>query len=460
MTTAVAQFSRAVGLLIAAALLVVAPAARADHPTRYSAQTSPGGTAYYHRFDDITPYASVTFGWQTEEQKNREGLRALLPGLLFSGVFPKMPYEYYERLADVHGSTSLSVGETQTIADVKAPAKQVGAALELLLKALREGEPNVQTVRRMRTNATAAEMQGAVRGDTQVGRTAAIMLLGDHPITRAFDPKRFDAVRQADIATWRTSALDDSPLRIVVSGRISAVDAGRLLDKAFASWPKPQTASRAPKPAVSAQPTSISLPVTGKQAIVQLQAPTKDMTGREGRIAGLAHGVFGAGSSSRLWTVRSDLGATYGASSSLAAISRDQRRVIINAAVDPAQTDASVAALKKAYATWYNDGITDAELKAQRDRMVTGFGSVFRDPSNANRQLLGLLLDDRPAGDLEDYESHLLSLTRDDVNAFIKARFPKPDDFLLVVGVPDGTTFSAACAVKSPAEVRSACAPR
>jgi zinc protease len=436
-------------------------AAAADHPTRYERVTSPGGLAFYHRFDEITPYAAVTFGWPiASETRGREGARAMLGPLLFNGVFPKTPSDYFERLADLHATSSINVSETAFSAEAKAPGKELPAALDLLIRAIKQGTPNERTFRRTKANFVNGEIQSATRAETQVYRAGAVMMLGDHPITRGFDPKRYETTTAADIAAWRKTAFTEGPLEIVVSGRIAKDAAGKMIDTAFAGWPTVEKKNRAKPALVAAKSATIAVATSGKQSVIQLQAPTREITGKDVRTAALAHGVLGSGPSSRLWqAVRGALGATYGASSTLATLGPDQRALSINAAVDPAQTDASIAALRKAYADWYETGITEVELRTQRERMISGFIASYRDPSAANRLILPLLVTGRALDDINDYEQHLASLTLEQVNTFIKERFPKPDELLQVVGTPEGTTVAAVCAVKSWQDVAKTCKP-
>jgi zinc protease len=446
--------------IFAALFAVTALAARADHPMRYKSETSPGGLAFQHRFDPITPYAGVTFGWAiTSDQKGREGLRAMLSSLLISGVYPEQPTEFYERLADLHATASLGLSDTQFVGEAKAPAKELAEALGLVMRALQTGKPNAKTFRRTRNSFINGEKQAEKDPQSQVSRTATVHLLGlAHPFSRGIDPKRYDTVKLTDVEAWRQTAFNEGPLRLVVSGRIQADEAGRMLDRAFAGWPKRKTVEP-PKPAmIAVKPTSVTVATSGKQTIVQLLAPTAKIEPREVLTATVAQGILGAGPASRLFSaVRATLGSTYGASASLATIGPEQRVITLSANVDPAQTDASIAALRRAYADWYDNGITDVELRNQRERMVTSWASAYRDPAGANRQILPLLITNRSLDDINDFDKRLEALTPDIVNAFIKQRFPKPDDLMLVVGAPEGASHPAACTVKSWRDVATSC---
>jgi zinc protease len=383
----------------------------------------------------------------------------MLSSLLVNGVYPEQPTEFFERLADLHASASLGLSDTQFVGEAKAPAKELPAALDLVMRALRTGMPNAKTFRRTRNGFINGEKQADKDPQSQVSRTATVHLLGlDHPFARGIDPKRYDKVALADVAAWRQTAFNEGALQLVVSGRIPADEAGRMLDRAFAGWPKRTTPELPKPPLVAAKPTSVTVATSGKQAIVQLLAPTAKIEPREVLIASVAQSILGAGPASRLFNaVSGTLGSTYGASASLSTISPEQRVITLSANVDPAQTDASIAALRRAYAEWYEKGVTGAELRNQRERMVTSWASAYRDPSGANRLILPLLVTNRSLDDINDYDKRLAALTPDSVNAFIKERFPKPDDLMLVVGAPEGGSHPAACTVKSWRDVATTC---
>jgi predicted Zn-dependent peptidase len=118
----------------------------------------------------------------------------------------------------------------------------------------------------------------------------------------------------------------------------------------------------------------------------------------------------------------------------------------------------SLLALRKTYATWYADGITEAELKVGVTKAVNGTAGALKDPSSASNMALGTIIGDRPISDLHDYDKLMMALTTPDLNDMIRNKFPKPDQLMTVVVTPSAARLieagiTANCVISSLAEI-------
>ena len=446
------------GLAIAAAICAAATSASAQHPTTYANAITPAGIRYLYRFDAETPYAAITFGRVVERAlpDAKEASYGLIPSMIFQSADKAGSNEFAERLADIHAGASISAGLEEFSVQVKAPAAEFATALKLIADAVVNAEPADKPYRRLRLNAEGAQAQSEVRAETIATRAAYTLTLGNHVIVRQFDAKRFAETAPADVSLWRKVAIGRDGLVVAVSGRIAEADAARAIDATIGTWPALAVAARStPEPFVLT-PQTIVVEQPGRQAAILMLGTTRYARGHEAEIAGLALGPLGGGVESRLGeAVRVALGASYGVAAGIRSIDREQRLIAITTSVDTGKVADSIAAMRKAYERWQQQGLTDRELTSQRTRMIGARDGVFADPSSANRLVFSALINDRSLDDVNGFGDRLKALQREDLNTFITAKFPRVEDLLIVVVTPDAKALTADCVIKSAAEAIS-----
>lgn len=427
--------------------------AMAETIPQFTAMKSPAGMPFYHRFDDATPFAAISFGLRDRfaaSSKGKEGFPGLAGSFVMQGADGAGQTEFIERLRDLTASASVSFGAFQTTGIARAPGDKLGDAMSLLIAALKSAQPSDRVLARIRQQAKGGEAQAEARAETVVARAALRVALGDHPATRAMDRTRFDRISREDLSDWRRRVLDKAKLRVVASGRISAEAAGRIIDQAFAGLPDRLAPIEVKWPPAAVASRTIVVEQETPQAAVVILGLTRIVEGPDAATAAVANAILGGGASSRLWqAVRAGLGSSYGAYAGIQIADPTQRLVTMRAAVANDQVKASIEAMRSAYTTWWNAGITASELQATTSRMINEFEGAFNDPSRANGVVLGLLLANRPVADLNAYPARLRALTPDKVNAFIKVTFPAPDQLMTVIATPKAEGLGADCVVRS-----------
>jgi zinc protease len=451
-------------LLPATAFLVAAPApALADGATTYTEVKSPGGIAFLHRFDDTTPYAAVNFGWRDHYgalAKDKAGLPGLVGSMLMRGADSTGENGFVERLNDLAAVASFGGSTYQFRGSVKAPGANLAEAMQLTAAALKTAAPSDKVFRRLLQQSTEGEAAATTRSETIAQRAALQLALGDHPTVWAFSPSRFANATPADAGPWRKATLDRAGLKVVVSGKVSAADAGAMLDAAFADLPEKAASPKAQLPLVAAlKPRTIVIErPTGQSAIV-ITGRADVPNGPPGQLAGVANRSLGGGSDGRIWqAVRAGLGASYGGSSSLQMADPDQRLLQMTATVANEQVAASLLAMRKTYATWVTDGVTEAEFKSSVSNAVNFAAGLFKDPAGANNTALNMLMSDRPITDLHGYTALMQALTVPDINDMIRNKFPKPDQLMTVIVTPSAARLveagiTADCVIRTLEEL-------
>jgi zinc protease len=445
-----------------AAMLFASPV-YADSPNTFVEAKSPGGIAFLHRFDGSTPYAAVNFGWRdtpTASPAAKAGLPALNGSLLMQGADGSAENSLVELLKDLSASASLSGGTYQFRGQVRAPAANLAEAMQLTASALKTAVPSDKVFRRLLQQVTEGEAAALTRSDAIAQRAALQLSLGDHPVVRAFAADRFDGLAPADVTAWRKRSLDRTGLRVVVSGKVTAADAGVLLDKAFGDLPVSVSGPLVQPPALTPlKPRTIVIERETAQSAVLLIGLTDIVNGPPAQIANIANATLGSGSDGRIFqAVRVALGASYGGGSGFQFADPTRRLVQLTATVGNEAVAPAVLAMRRTYATWHSDGITEAELKSAVTRAIGAVAEGFKDPASASGLALNTIMTDRPISDLHDYVALMQALRVPDLNDLIKTQFPKPDQLMTVIVTPSAARLIEAgittdCVIRTLADV-------
>ncbi len=423
----------------------------ADTPARFEAVKTPKGLSFYYRKNASTPFAAINFGMRDVYAlvtPGKEGFNAFGSALVMQGADGAGQTEFLERLKDLTAGASISFGPFSTQGNVRAPTSTIAPAMSLLASALKNAQPGDKLLARLKQRASGGEAQSVTRAETIAERAGLRFALGDHPITRGYDPARFERIGRDDLDAWRKAVLDRSRLRLAASGRITKGEAARIIDDAFADLPAQAPPFSGDWPAVELDGGTIVVEVDTPQSAVLMLGLTTIGAGREVESAIVANGVL-SGSGGRLWQgVRASIGSTYGASSSFTLVGPGKRLVTMRAAVANPQVAATVEAMRGAYAKWRQEGVTAAELKATTTRMVTDFRSTLDEPSRANGLVIAMQLASRSVDEIYSYESRIAGLDRAALNTFIADKFPPPEKLVTVIVTPRADGLGATCTIR------------
>jgi predicted Zn-dependent peptidase len=457
---------RIIGIGFAAlSCALAAGTVRADTPPllRFETVKTPKGLLFHYREAPSTPFAAISFGMRDiwgVTTPGKEGFSSLGASLVMQGADGAGQTEFVERLKDLTATASISFAPYSTQGNVRAPTATLAASMAILASALKSARPSERLLERLKQRASGGDAQAALRAETIAERAAMWFTLGDHSITRGFDPKRFERIDRDDLAAWRQASLDRSRLRLAASGRISRHEAAGIIDNAFGDVPVLAPLKPRDWPEVAIDGGTIVVEHDTPQSTVLLVGVTGIRVGRDVETAQIATAVL-SGSNGRLWQgVRAGLGSTYGASAGLMLVGPGKRLVSLRSAVDNGQVKASVEALKAVYTMWRSEGVTQAELSATTSRMVTGFRDALDDPARANGIVIGMQLASRDISEIYTYEARVGGTDRAALNRFIAEKFPAPETFLTVIVTPRAEGLGATCVVRTAEEAKGCRTPR
>jgi len=221
---------------------------------------------------------------------------------------------------------------------------------------------------------------------------------------------------------------------MVVAGDVADADAQAEVAKAFSGWSGGQDYLRPAKPAAAAAANEITVPLTDKPSVTMILGQASGLRYSDPDNLALRAGtaILGRGFTGRLMgTVRDKEGLTYNIGASMGDDSIVDGVWEISASFAPALLSKGVESTRREVAKWWKDGVSEQELTARKQGVI---GSYFVGLSTTLGLAETILVNTQRGFDpawLDDYPKAVRALTRDQVNAAIKAHI-NPNALVLV----------------------------
>jgi zinc protease len=385
------------------------------------------------------PLVSMTIATRlgaTEDPKDKEGLLRLACRLVRRTGAGLTTEVLDERIDSLGASLSVDVGHSTATFNGTVISRSLDGFADLLVGVL--GQPSLaETELAKLQRETVAELVDARDHDRELGqRWFRQKLFDGHPFGRPVGgtTTSVESVGPADVRATYQRALGSSRLVFAFAGDIDETRARALSRRIASALPAGDT----PKDTVP-EPTHRS----GRHLVI-VDKPERTQTQiligclgthpRDPDHIALHVGstIFGGTFTARLMNeVRSKRGWSYGAYSSLP---YDRHRRGFSLWTFPKAADAApcieleLELLKK----WWEDGVTAKELAWAQRYLVRSHAFAIDTASKRVGQLLDEELYGLPGDYHSKYVEHVRAVTREEVNAAIRARIT-PDDLLLTV---------------------------
>jgi len=445
--------------LLLAALALVAPRAAVAQPAVGEHRT-PAGIAFRHLAVADTHHA-LAFAWSDGyalTQPGKAGLAMLGPRLLLEGSRGVGESDRIEQLKDLQASLGLSGSAHFTRGVLAAPRPKFAEAAGLLADLLADPALPADRLAHAKKSFAISSRQSQENAETLASRLFSRLLLGrDGPegnLQRLVvgDPAAHEAVEVADVEAWRRAVLGRERLTIVSAGPMSADEVAGEIDRIFAKLPGVGH-DIGPAPKLRASGKLIVLERAVVQTAIVAGGPMASARERDVLPGSLAVRVLGGGFESRLTkAVREGLGATYGIRAGLQQLHPEASALVISTAVDNAKAAAALAAIRKEYARWREEGVTAAEIEPLKTRFTTEMRESLRRAPGAAQRVRDFVLVGLPVDYLAGYETRLRALTDGAVSDWLRAHFPK-EPLTIVVVAPSAEGLGADCVIKSADEI-------
>ncbi|WP_395827918.1 M16 family metallopeptidase [Elstera sp.] len=415
-------------------LILIAPSAQAAPqivPVR-----SPGGITAWLWQDDSVPVIAIRASFRGGAWLDpKPGVSRLMDALTGFAAGPYDEVSYARQVETLSASISISHGTLADRLNIRLLRDRRAETADLV--AVTVTTPIVTPLAFERAR------QGLLRGlsaderqpAAQAGRLASRLFLGDQfpQLTTRLLPV-VDAIQIEDLYSVHRDRMTRAALRVSVSGAISPVELGPLLDRMFGGLPEGGPPPVPERPSEQPQPGTYVLPMPGApqtHLLTALPAPARDDPDFWSVL--VLNQVFGGGTfTSRLkMDLRERRGMVYSTGSALS-IGGLRPLWSASAAFAPDRSGEAIAAMTEQWRLLREGGITQAELESARDYLLGSLAlSLDSTPAMADF-IAGLQQDNLPATYFTDREAALRALTLDQVNAAVK-RWVDPDKLVTII---------------------------
>ena len=367
----------------------------------------------------------------------KEGLANFTAAVITEGTESRTATEISEAIDFVGGTISASTGYDATYVSCRVLKKDFEVGLDLLSDILLHATFPEEEVERQRS-----QIITSIAGDKDRKRVIADenfqeVLFGRHPYAHPVIGLRkgIEAISREDIVDFYRSFYRPNNSTMVVAGDVDRAEVLESLDRALKGWYS-GLITRTIQPEVQ-RPSGYRIRLVNKPDVTQseIRIGYAGIARKDPRYFPLLlmNYTLGAGAfSSRLMrTIRSDMGLTYGISSSLGA-RLFRGPFTISTFTRTETTVEAIRAILDQIEEMRSGGITEKELEAAKARYIGGFPLSIETPG----QVAGKILEADLYGLGEDYMSRYTTaieqVTLDEVNA-AAAEFLRTEDLVIVV---------------------------
>jgi zinc protease len=373
-----------------------------------------------------------------QDPADREGLAAMVAGLLTKGAGDRTAEQFSEAIEGVGGALSASAGADFLTVTATVLTPDVELMFDLVADAVMRPtfpDDEVSLLRTQTLSGLQVELSQPGQIATRMFRQA---VYGNHPYGRSPTPASVRAITREDITAFHAAHLKPSGALLVLAGDINLDEARRQAMRAFRGWlGTPPQAARVPAPPVR---TGSELLLVHRPGSVQSNIVVGNLsyepTEPRRYAAALANKVLGGGADSRLFLIlREEKSWTYGAYSSFAP-RRGPGLFNASAEVRTEVTDSALAEMLVQLRRIGSEPVPEAEFEAAKSALVGSYPLSIETASQvasavANARLYGL-----PPDYVQTYRVRLGQVTPREAMEAARA-FIRPDAAAIVV-VGDG----------------------
>jgi zinc protease len=242
------------------------------------------------------------------------------------------------------------------------------------------------------------------------------------------------AAKLEDVIAFHKKYYGPDHLTLVIVGDFDLTQLKTEIGHAFSGWtggvavPRPAKAS----PTDSAREQTVFMPDKTSVSVVFGQTSGLRNSDPDYQALRVATAILGSGFTGRLMAnVRDKEGLTYGISSTLAHDTFSDGDWKIQATFAPALLEKGIASAKRQLTSWYEAGVTSAELETRKTNLVGTYKVGLATTDGMAGALLGAVHSGHDVTWLDEYPKKINALTTDQVNTAIKQHL-NPANMILV----------------------------
>jgi zinc protease len=343
-----------------------------------------------------------------------------------------------EKLDNVGAEISFTVGVQSLEIHAKCLRKDLPLIIDTLAAELRTPALLVGEF-----NKAKEQLIGELEASTQDSGALAAEAFGravfpeGHP-NRPRTLKEYIAAAKAanleELKAFQAKYYGPAHMTLVVVGDVNDADTQADIAKAFAGWSGGQDYVRTAKPAAATAANVITVPLTDKPSVTVLFGQSSGLRYSDPDSLALRLGtaILGRGFTGRLMsTVRDKEGLTYNIGANISEDSIVDGAWEISASFAPALLSKGVESTRREVNSWWKDGVTDQELASRKQGVIGSYFVSLSTTLGLAETILANAQRGLDPGWLDAYPKALKALTRDQVNAAIRAHL-NPNTMALV----------------------------
>ncbi len=384
------------------------------------------------------PTVLMFFEWNLgtiDDPKGKTGMASICGDLMDEGTKTLDAAAFSAKQADHAVQIWASPGDETTTVGVRALARELGPALDLVVEMLLEpGMRESDFARLVEQEKAWIEQAKASPGSISFRVFPSLVWGGSHPYGKIETAASVDKIKLADCEQW-VAKLAPEGARLWVSGKISEKELREQLEPRLASWK-----GKAPKPAKIAKPkpgkgTIFFVHVPGaaqSQVLVGHPGPGRDAPDYEATM--MMSAILGGSFSSRLnMNLREDKGWSYGARGGFSY----SRGGSYFAAGSSVRTDATAGALReiaKEIQTMRTTAPTEVELSREQEGALLAMPAEFATATRTLFSFRELAFYNLPMDWYEGHQQRLRALNTEAIKQASQAHLQSTDFVVLVAG--------------------------
>jgi zinc protease len=237
-----------------------------------------------------------------------------------------------------------------------------------------------------------------------------------------------------DLKAFQAKYYGPAHMILVIVGDVTDADTQADVAKAFTGWSGGQDYLRAAKPAAATAASEITVPLADKPSVNVLlgQASGLRYSDPDNLPLRVGTAILGRGFTGRLMsTVRDKEGLTYNIGANMGDDSIVDGVWEVSASFAPALLGKGVESTRREVNRWWKDGVTEQELAARKQGVIGGYFVSLSTTLGLAETILANAQRGFDPSWLDAYPKAVKALTRDQVNAAIKAHI-NPSAMVLV----------------------------
>lgn len=423
-----------------------------------TSESTPGGIAYQRALLPEAERQSVQVYWRDAGLKTDPGrfwLYMLATRVISGGPAGASRSDFTESLKDMQAGFNLNVIADAVHLGFNARPDRMAEAAESVGAMLHDPALRRGRLDERRTEAVRALEQERLNGEALAGKVWLRRIVAPASVHPALsrDPDLIKAGDTEAIRAWMQAVLTRKNMVVATAGPLDAATVGPIIDRLLGKLPAEGKGGEKP---VALIQNDGRAPVTVEAQVAQTVliggGPASYDEEADEAALSIANATLAGGFSSRLYRkLREEGGATYGVRAFTERMNDRQFIFGIRTAVDHDRSVAALKGLTEEYARWHRDGITEEEFRDTRTKMMTLRVDELRRPPALAGYLARAMLRGERTDALGALRRKYGTLTRDDVNAFIRRAYPQ--HLSLVVVTPRPGAFEAECRIRTVEEV-------